>query len=58
LPFALFDYFRWKNFKDDRDLSWGFGSLSFIFSLYPLEEPSHLAVVSAIMALLMAVADP
>ena len=45
-----FDYFRSKNFKDDRDLFWGFGSLRYLsfLSIRRQETSLHSAVVSAI----------
>jgi len=39
LPFVLVDYFRWKNFKDDRDL---------FLSLRRQESSVHFAIVSTV----------
>ena len=57
LPFALVDYFRWKNFKDDRDLFLGIwiAVIFVFFSLSAGKRPPYLLPLYPPLALLMAV---
>src|SRR5262245_48158645 len=57
LPFVLFDYFRWKNFKDDRYLFLGLWvAVVFIFfSLSAGKRPPYILPLYPPLALLMAV---
>jgi 4-amino-4-deoxy-L-arabinose transferase-like glycosyltransferase len=57
LPFALFDYFRWKNFKDDRDLFLGLwvAVIFIFFSLSAGKRPPYILPLYPPLALLIAV---
>jgi 4-amino-4-deoxy-L-arabinose transferase-like glycosyltransferase len=58
LPFGLWDYFRWRNFKDDRDLFLGvWVAVIFVFfSLSAGKRPPYLLPLYPALALLTAVA--
>jgi 4-amino-4-deoxy-L-arabinose transferase-like glycosyltransferase len=57
LPFGLFDYFRWKNFKDDRDLFLGIwvAVIFIFFSLSAGKRPPYILPLYPPLALLIAV---
>ena len=57
LPFGLFDYFRWKNFKDDRDLFLGIwvAVIFVFFSLSAGKRPPYILPLYLPLALLIAV---
>ena len=57
LPFGLFDYFRWKNFKDDRDLFLGIwvAVIFVFFSLSAGKRPPYILPLYPPLALLIAV---
>jgi 4-amino-4-deoxy-L-arabinose transferase-like glycosyltransferase len=57
LPFAFFDYFRWKNFKDDRDLFLGLwvAVIFIFFSLSAGKRPPYILPLYPPLALLVAV---
>ena len=57
LPFIFFDYFRWKNFTDDRDLFLGLwvAVIFIFFSLSAGKRPPYILPLYPPLALLMAV---
>ena len=57
LPFILFDYFRWKNFTDDRDLFLGIWVVVIFvcFSLSAGKRPPYILPLYPPLVLLMAV---
>jgi len=57
LPFILFDYFRWKNFTDDRDLFLGIwvAVIFVFFSLSAGKRPPYILPLYPPLALLVAV---
>jgi 4-amino-4-deoxy-L-arabinose transferase-like glycosyltransferase len=57
LPFGLFDYLRWKHFKDDRDVFLGIwvAVIFVFFSLSAGKRPPYILPLYPPLALLMAV---